>query len=60
MAVGAALLLAGGGGGSSAATAGGGGAALLLIVVKTLCQKLFFTSDKEALLCIRLRMTPQY
>ena len=58
---------AGGGGGSSAAAAGGGtatagvgGAALLLIVVKTLCQKLFFTSDKEAFLCIRLRMTPQY
>ena len=58
---------AGGGGGSSAAAAGGGtatagvgGAELLLIVVKTLCQKLFFTSDKEAFLCIRLRMTPQY
>ena len=58
---------AGGGGGSSAAAAGGGtatagvgGAELLLIVVKTLCQKLFFTSDKEAFLCITLRMTPQY
>eukprot|EP00731_Ephydatia_muelleri_P036153 Em0206g8a len=76
VAVGAALLLLlGGGGGSSAATTGGGGgssaaaagrgtatagvggAALLLIVVKTLCQK---PSDKEAFLCIRLRMTPQY
>ena len=51
---------AGGGGGSSAAAGGGtatagvGGAALLLIVVKTLCQKR--TSDKEAFLCIRLKV----
>ena len=67
---------AGGGGGSSAAaSAGGGGGAvllllllavgaallLLLIVVKSLsfCQKVF-TSDKEAFLCIRLRMTPDW
>ena len=58
---------AGSGGGSSAAAAGGGtatagvgGAELLLIVVKTFVSKAFFTSDKEAFLCIRLRMTPQY
>ena len=62
---------AGGGGGSSAAaagegtaTAGVGRAALLLIAAadcsQNIVSKAFFTSDKEAFLCIRLRMTPQY
>ena len=37
--------------------ASGAALMLLLIVVKS---SLFFTSDKEAFLCIRLRMTPQY
>ena len=35
------------------------GAALLLLLIVGHCVKSFFTSDKEAFLCIRLRMTPQ-
>ena len=53
---------AGGGGGSSAAASAGGGggsAAATADCSLSLCQKVF-TSDKEAFLCIRLRMTPQY
>ena len=57
---------AGGGGGSAAAAAagGGGGSAAAtadcsqkFVIVSMVA---FFTSDKEAFLCIRLRMTPQY
>ena len=56
---------AGGGGGSAAAAAGGGGGSAAatadcsqkFVIVSKVA---FFTSDKEAFLCIRLRMTPQY
>ncbi|KAL5508799.1 hypothetical protein EMCRGX_G004048 [Ephydatia muelleri] len=57
---------AGGGGGSAAsASAGGGGGSAAatadcsqkFVIVSKVA---FFTSDKEAFLCIRLRMTPQY
>ena len=54
---------AGGGGGSAAAGGGGGSAAATadcsqkFVIVSKVA---FFTSDKEAFLCIRLRMTPQY
>ena len=57
---------AGGGGGSSAAAGGGtatagvGGAAAAADCSQNIVSKAFFTSDKEAFLCIRLRMTPQY
>ena len=48
------------GGGSSAATAGGGGGSAAADCSQNIVSKAFFTSDKEAFLCIRLRMTPQY
>ena len=51
---------AGGGGGSAAAAAGGGSSAAATADCSCHCITFFFTSDKEAFLCIRLRMTPQY
>ena len=48
------------GGGSSAATAGGGWGSSAADCSQNIVSKAFFTSDKEAFLCIRLRMTPQY
>ena len=52
---------AAGGSHSAAAAAGGGGSAAAATAdcsqKLSLCQR---TSDKEAFLCIRLRMTPQY
>ena len=63
----AAAAAAGGGGGSSAAvSAGGGGGSAAAAAATADCSQKFvivskvFTSDKEAFLCIRLRMTPQY
>ena len=53
-----------GGGSAAAAAAGGGGSAAAtadcsqkFVIVSKVA---FFTSDKDAFLCIRLRMTPQY
>ena len=60
----AAASAGGGGGSAAAAAAGGGGSAAAtadcskkFVIVSKVA---FFTSDKEAFLCIRLRMTPQY
>ena len=57
----AAASAGGGGGSAAAASAGGGGGSAAAAATADCSQKFVIVSkDKEAFLCIRLRMTPQY